>query len=98
MEKEQNLKLARRVAVLGGVRLPFCRQGTTYKELSALDLISACLVGLVDRYGLKGKKIDDVALGTVFFHPATWNFAREAVLRSGLAPESPGLGVQRACA
>lgn len=88
----------RPVAIVGGVRIPFCKQGTGYRELSILDLMGGTLSALVEKYALKGQVIDDVALGTVFYHPSTWNFAREAVLRSGLSWESPGLGVQRACA
>lgn len=91
-------KSLRRVAILGGTRLPFCRSGTSYAELSALDLMSACLASLADKFKLKGQTLGDVAVGTVFYHPSVWNFAREAVLRSGLAANTPGLGVQRACA
>jgi len=96
MAKDQSS--IRKVAVIGGVRLPFCRAGTNYSEVSNLELLVASLSALVERYQLKGKKVDEVALGTVFFHPSTWNMAREAVLQSGLSPESPGLGIQRACA
>ena len=44
----------RRVAVLGGVRTPFCRSNTAYAELSNLDLMTAALNGLVDKYHLEG--------------------------------------------
>jgi acetyl-CoA C-acetyltransferase len=88
----------RPVAIVGGSRLPFCRMGTNYSEMRVVDLMSASLKGLVEKYDLKGQKIDDVFLGTVFDHPAVWNMAREAVLASGLAPETPAIGNQRACA
>jgi len=40
----------RRVAVLGGVRIPFCRSHTAYAELSNLDMLTAALTGLIDRF------------------------------------------------
>lgn len=88
----------RRVAILGGSRIPFCRVNTDYSEVSAGEMLTAALVGLVQRFGLKGKKLGDVALGSVFPHPSGWNHAREAVLASGLAPETPAFDIARACA
>lgn len=88
----------RPVVIVGGIRTPFCKAQTGYQELSLLDLLGGSLGALVDHFDLKGTVIGDVALGTVFYHPSNWNLAREAVLRSGLSWETPGLGVQRACA
>ena len=88
----------RKVAIVGGVRIPFCKMGTHYLGQRMVDLMAAALKGLVHKYDLQGKKVDDVALGAVFEHPAVWNSAREAVLHSGLSPESPAIGHQRACA
>lgn len=88
----------RPVVVVGGVRTPFCKAQTAFQELSILDLMGGSLAALVDKFSLKGTTLGDVALGTVFYHPSNWNLAREAVLRSGLSLETPGLGVQRACA
>lgn len=88
----------RPVAVLGGIRLPFCRVGTAYADLGNLEMMTENLKELVQRFGLRNQKVDEVVLGTVFFHPSTWNFARDVVLQSGLAPESPAMGMQRACA
>lgn len=86
------------VAIVGGIRLPFCRIGTQYLEYSALDLMTEVLKRLSDQYALKSEHLGEVALGTVFQHPAIWNFAREAVLRSGLIPQTPAITVSRACA
>ena len=88
----------RPVAILGGVRTPFCRSGTQYAEISTLELLTESLRALVQRFSLEGQTMGDVSLGTTFYHPSVWNLAREAVLKSGLAPESPGAGIQRACA
>lgn len=88
----------RPVAIVGGMRIPFCKMGTNYAEQKIVDLLTAATRELVNKYDLKGIKIDDVAMGTVFDHPQVWNLAREAVLNSGLAQETPAQGTQRACA
>ena len=88
---------ARRVAIVGGVRIPFCRAHTAYRECSNQDMMSAVLRGLVDRFGLKGERLGDVSLGAVIKHSRDFNLAREATLSSGLAPETPAFDVQRAC-
>lgn len=88
----------RRVAVLGGVRTPFARIGGPLAKMTVIDLLGAALQGTVDRFNLSGQRLGDVCLGTVFFPPSQWNMAREAVLRSSLAKETPAVGLQRACA
>lgn len=88
---------ARRVAILGGVRIPFCRAHTAYRHSSNQDMMTAVLRGLVERYGLAGERIGDVSLGAVIKHSRDFNLARESVLSSGLAPETPAFDIQRAC-
>ena len=87
----------RRVAVLGGTRIPFCRSNTLYADLSNLDMMSAALNGLVDKFGLKGKHIDEVVGGAVVSHSRDFNLAREAVLSTKLAPSTPGITLVQAC-
>lgn len=87
----------RRVAIVGGVRTPFCRSNTLYADLSNLDLMTAALNGLVDKYGLKGQHIDEVVGGAVVNHSKDYNLAREAVLGTKLAPSTPGITMQQAC-
>ncbi|HVZ03773.1 acetyl-CoA C-acetyltransferase [Hyphomicrobium sp.] len=87
----------RRVAVVGGVRIPFCRSNTFYADLSNLDMMAASLNGLVDRFGLKGQHIDEVVGGAVVTHSKDFNLAREAVLSSKLAPSTPGVTLIQAC-
>lgn len=87
----------RRVAIVGGVRTPFCRSNTLYADLSNLDLMTAALNGLVDAYGLKGQHIDEVVGGAVVNHSKDYNLAREAVLSTKLAPTTPGISMQQAC-
>ncbi len=87
----------RRVGIVGGVRTPFCRSNTFYADLSNLDLMTAALNGLVDKYGLKGQHIDEVVGGAVVSHSKDYNLAREAVLGTRLAPSTPGVTLQQAC-
>jgi acetyl-CoA C-acetyltransferase len=88
---------ARRVAIIGGVRIPFCRAHTGYRNQSNLMMMSATLQALVTRFGLGGQRLGEVALGAVIKHSRDWNLAREATLSSGLAAETPGVDMQRAC-
>ena len=88
---------SRRVAIVGGLRIPFARSHTAYRNSSNLDMMSATLAALVERYGLGGEVLGDVALGAVIKHSRDWNLAREAVLSSGLAPQTPAFDLQRAC-
>src|SRR5262245_33078057 len=87
----------RRVAVIGGVRIPFCRSNTLYADKSNLEMLTAVLDGLADRYKLAGVHIDEAAGGAVVSHSKDWNLAREAVLGSKLAPTTPGTTMQQAC-
>lgn len=87
----------RRVAIIGGIRLPFCRAGSHYARLGNVDLMTGALEALVTRYRLSGHRVGDVALGAVIKHTRDWNMAREAVLGSSLSPETPAYDLQRAC-
>jgi acetyl-CoA C-acetyltransferase len=87
----------RRVAVIGGIRIPFCRSGTLYADLTNLDMMTAALNGLVDRYALKGAHIDEVVGGAIVTHSRDWNLAREAVLDTKLATSTPGITLMQAC-
>ena len=87
----------RRVAVIGGTRIPFCRSNTLYADLSNLDMMTAALNGLVDKYRLKGAHIDEVVGGAVMTHSKDFNLAREAVLGTKLATSTPGITLMQAC-
>jgi acetyl-CoA C-acetyltransferase len=87
----------RRVAIIGGLRIPFCRAHTKYAQLSNQDMLTAVLGGMVDKFQLNGVALGDVLAGAVIKHSRDWNLAREAVLGSGLAPETPACDLQRAC-
>ena len=87
----------RPVAVLGGVRIPFCRQNTAYADVGNLGMSVRTLGALVEKFGLHGQQLGEVAMGAVIKHPSDWNLGREAALSSGLSPLTPGLTLQRAC-
>jgi len=87
----------RRVAIVGGSRIPFCRSNTIYADKSNLDMLATALDGLVDRFGLDGVQVDEVMAGAVITHSKDFNLAREAVLSSKLSPLTPGITLQQAC-
>jgi len=87
----------RPVAVLGGVRIPFCRQNTAYSDVGNLGMSVRTLGALVEKFGLHGQQLGEVAMGAVIKHSSDWNLAREATLSSGLSPLTPGITLQRAC-
>jgi acetyl-CoA C-acetyltransferase len=87
----------RRVAVLGGVRIPFARSSTAYINVGNQDMLTAVLRGLVERFKLQGQRLGDVVGGAVLKHSRDFNLVREALLSTTLHPETPGLDIQRAC-
>lgn len=87
----------RRVAILGGIRIPFCRNNTAYYDLGNLGLSTLVLGGLVEKFQLQGQTLGEVAMGAVLKHSSDFNLAREAALSSGLSPYTPGITITRAC-
>jgi len=87
----------RRVAICGSVRIPFCRAHTAYAEFLNQTMMTAVLETMVEKYQLTGCQLGDVSLGAVIKHSRDWNLARECVLGTGLAPETPAFDIQRAC-
>jgi len=87
----------RRIAVIGGSRIPFCRSNSIFSEKTNMDMLSAAIQGLVDRFGLDGRQLDEVVAGAVTTHSKDWNLAREALLSTSLSPLTPGITLQQAC-
>src|SRR4051794_721731 len=87
----------RRVAVLGGNRIPFARSNTAYATASNQEMLTAALDGLAARSGLEGQRLGEVVAGPVLKHSRDFNLARESVLGSRLAPETPASDLQQAC-
>jgi acetyl-CoA C-acetyltransferase len=87
----------RRVAILGGNRIPFARAGGPYAASSNQEMLGAALDGLVERFGLAGTVLGEFAAGAVLKHARDFNLAREVVLGSRLDPRTPAYDVQQAC-
>ncbi len=87
----------RRVAIVGGSRIPFCRSNTVYADNSNLDMLSAALDGVAEKYNLEGEQLDEVMAGAVMTHSRDFNLAREAVLSSKLSHLTPAVTMQQAC-
>ncbi|WP_433790570.1 acetyl-CoA C-acetyltransferase [Actinoplanes sp. CA-252034] len=87
----------RRVAVLGGNRIPFARSDSRYAEASNQDMLTAALDGLVARFGLAGERLGEVVAGAVLKHSRDFNLTREVVLGSRLDPRTPAYDIQQAC-
>ncbi|MFZ5520342.1 MAG: acetyl-CoA C-acetyltransferase [Pseudomonadota bacterium] len=87
----------RRVAVIGGNRIPFARSNSAYSHVSNQEMLTAALQGLIDRFNLHGLRLGDVAGGAVMKHSRDFNLVRESVLSTTLAPETPAFDLQQAC-
>jgi acetyl-CoA C-acetyltransferase len=87
----------RRVAVIGGNRIPFARSNSAYATASNQDMLTAALDGLADRFGLRGQRVGEVVAGAVLKHSRDFNLTRECVLGSTLAADCPAYDVQQAC-
>lgn len=88
----------RRVAVVGGNRIPFVRSDSVYARASNQDMLTATIDGLVERFGLDAAEVGEVAAGAVLKHSRDFNLTRECVLGSRLAATTPAYDVQQACA
>lgn len=87
----------RRVAVIGGSRIPFARSDGPYAQASNQEMLTAALDGLVERFGLRGQQVGEFVAGAVLKHSRDFNLARETVLGSALDPRTPAYDIQQAC-
>ncbi|MGV5111431.1 acetyl-CoA C-acetyltransferase [Pseudomonas aeruginosa] len=87
----------RRVAIVGGNRIPFARSNTVYATASNQEMLTSALEGLVERYNLHGERLGEVVAGAMLKHSRDFNLTRECVLGSRLAPETPAYDIQQAC-
>jgi acetyl-CoA C-acetyltransferase len=92
------MKALNRIAILGGVRIPFARQNTHYVDAGNQQMLTAALQGVVDRFGLDHERVGEVVAGAVLKHTRDFNLTREALLSTKLAPQTPAYDVQQACA
>ena len=85
------------VVIVGGVRTPFCRSNSHYRDLTNLDLLSCALQGLVDKFSLAEHPVDEIFAGAVTTHAKDWNLAREAALSTTLSASVPAVTLMQAC-
>ena len=87
----------RKVAIVGGNRIPFARSNGKYADASNQDMLTAAIDGLAARYHLQGKRLGAVATGAVLKHARDFNLTRESVIGSVLDSSTPAYDVQQAC-
>jgi len=88
----------RRVAIVSGLRTPFAKQGSAYKDLSALDLGKLVVSELLQRTGIPAAEVQQVVFGQVIPSLSVPNIAREIVLGTGMPRNIEAYSVARACA
>ncbi|MFV3292615.1 acetyl-CoA C-acetyltransferase [Pseudomonas sp. NY11955] len=91
------MRSSRRVAILGGNRIPFARSNGAYAMASNQAMLTVALEGLVERYRLHGLRLGEVVAGAVLKHSRDMNLTRECVLGSRLSPQTPAYDIQQAC-
>jgi len=91
------MRSLRRVAIIGGNRIPFARSNGAYATASNQAMLTAALEGLIERYGLHGLQLGEVAAGAVLKHSRDMNLTRECVLGSRLSAQTPAYDLQQAC-
>ncbi|GAA2039672.1 acetyl-CoA C-acetyltransferase [Terrabacter terrae] len=97
MASQTTPRTPRRVAILGGNRIPFARSNGPYAKASNQDMLTATVDGLVARYGLAGERLGEVVAGAVLKHSRDFNLTRETVLGTRLDPATPAYDIQQAC-
>jgi acetyl-CoA C-acetyltransferase len=91
------MRSPRRVAILGGNRIPFARSNGAYATASNQAMLTVALEGLIERYRLHGLQLGEVVAGAVLKHSRDMNLTRECVLGSRLSPRTPAYDIQQAC-
>ncbi|WP_043199262.1 acetyl-CoA C-acetyltransferase, partial [Pseudomonas putida] len=91
------MRSLRRVAILGGNRIPFARSNGAYATASNQAMLTVALEGLIERYRLHGLRLGEVVAGAVLKHSRDMNLTRECVLGSRLSPQTPAYDIQQAC-
>ncbi|PWI20691.1 acetyl-CoA C-acetyltransferase [Streptomyces sp. Act143] len=88
----------RRVAIIGGSRIPFARSDGPYATASNQEMLTTAVDGLVTRFGLEQPgAVGEFVAGAVLKHARDFNLARETVLGSALDARTPAYDIQQAC-
>ncbi|HEU4698378.1 MAG TPA: acetyl-CoA C-acyltransferase [Gemmatimonadales bacterium] len=91
-------RLGRRVAIVAGVRTPFAKSGTVFRDVPAVDLARHAARELLYRTELEGREVDEVVFSQVVTSVLTPNVAREVSLLPQFPPTIPAYSLNRACA
>ncbi|MGP4787613.1 acetyl-CoA C-acetyltransferase [Psychrobacter sp. 1Y11] len=86
-----------RVAILGGNRIPFARSNGSYADASNIDMLTAALNGLIERYNLQDEVVGEVVAGAVMKLSRDINLTRESVLNTALNAHTPTYDIAQAC-
>ena len=86
-----------RVAILGANRIPFARSNGAYADASNIDMLTAALNGLIERYNLQDEQLGEVVAGAVMKLSRDINLTREAALNTALDPHTPTYDIAQAC-
>ncbi|MBF0227763.1 MAG: acetyl-CoA C-acyltransferase [Desulfobacterales bacterium] len=86
-----------RAVIVGGVRTPFLRAFTDFTKMDSISLGVAAVKGLLEKYPIRWKEIDNVIWSGVILPSATANIGREIVLDSGLPPNIESTTITRVC-
>ncbi|MBI4042920.1 MAG: thiolase family protein [Deltaproteobacteria bacterium] len=86
------------IVIAGGVRTPLAKAGTAFKDVPAVELGRVALSGLLAKFDLDPKVVDEVVLGCVAQPADAANIARVVALQAGIPKEKPAITVQRNCA
>src|SRR5438105_10013814 len=87
-----------RLAIVDGVRTPFCKAGTDLASMGADELGRSAVNALLTRTGLDPALVDEVIFGCVAQPVDAANVARVIALRAGIPQSVPAVTVQRNCA
>jgi acetyl-CoA acetyltransferase family protein len=87
-----------RIAIIDGIRTPFCKMGTAFNHMSAQQLGVAATRELIERSGIDVSAIDEVIFGCVGQPADAANIARVIALLSGIPKTTPAFTVHRNCA
>ncbi len=98
VNKHPGVVYGRRVAVVGGLRTPFVKAGTSFRKLSTLDLGAIVTNELLLRSNLEAAQVDQVVFGAVVSDVGAPNIAREIVMRCNMPASVDAYSVSRACA
>lgn len=88
----------KRIAVVAGVRTPFCRANGLLKDMEADDLGAFAVRELIAKTGIDVSLIDELIFGNVLQPSHASNIARVIAIKGGLPDKTPAMTVNRNCA